>query len=135
MSYKDFNKMLDNLYNQIDNSKSKNQIYLPEPKINKKPTRIDWLNINKFLKIVNRSIEHFINYLKNERKIDANYHNKLFIIHGKFRKDDINKIMIEYVNKYCKCPSCNSFDTVLAKDGSTRKDKIICNKCKSITFC
>ena len=134
MSHLNFNEMLDNLYKQIDRT-TDSTVYLPEPKINKKPTRIDWTNTDKFLKTVNRSFEHFINYLKVERKICAGYQNKIFIIPGRFRKEDINKIMLEYVNKFCKCPVCNSFDTILAKDGTVRKEKIICNKCKSITFC
>lgn len=135
MSYLDFNKMLDNLYDQLDQTNSKTTFYIPEPKINKKPTRLDWLNATEFLKTINRSLDHFINFLKTERKVIASYHKNIIIIKGKFRKTDINKMMIEYVNKFCKCPVCSSFDTLLAKDGTIRRDKLICQKCKSTTFC
>ncbi|ADO67086.1 putative eIF-2B/eIF-5 [Cafeteria roenbergensis virus] len=135
MSYLDFNSMLNNLYTKFGDSSFENVFYLPEPKISKKSTRIDWININVFLKSVNRSIEHFINYLKNDRKISTTYQNNILIIQGKYRKEDINKMMLEYVNKFCKCPICSSYDTLLVKDGTIRKEKIICSKCKSTTFC
>lgn len=136
MSYLDFNKMLDELYLEL-NKKTKNNttFYIPEPKINRKPTRLDWLNAKEFLKKVNRSYEHFITFLKTDRNIVASIVNKVFIIQGKYKKEDINKIILEYINKFCKCSVCGGMDTYLAKDVSIRKEKVVCNTCKSTTYC
>lgn len=133
MSYKDFNKMLDSLYESIDESKT-SKFYIPEPKFTKKPTRMDWNNVNEFLKIINRHPIHFVSFIKNERKIMANYNGSILMLQGKFRKDDITKIMTEYLDKYCKCPVCGSYHTKLVKDVTVRKEKINCDKCKSITY-
>ena len=134
MSYTDFNKMLDTLYESIDDTHS-SKFYIPEPKFNKKTTRLDWNNVNDFLKVINRHPLHFLSFIKNERKIMANYNDSILMLQGKFKKEDITKIMTEYLNKYCKCPVCNSYETTLIKDGSVRRDKISCCKCKSTTFC
>lgn len=135
MSYKNFSIMLNKLYQQLDNKKKEFVLCLPEPKISKKPTRLDWLNINMFLKKINRSPEHFIHFLKDERKISVSYQRNILIIQGKFKIEDINKIILEYVNKYCKCLECGCYDTLLIRDGSTRKDKINCHNCHSTKFC
>lgn len=135
MSELQFNKMLDELYDELASQNANSNLHLPEPKINKKPTRLDWNNINDFLKIINRSKNHFLLFLKNDRKILANYNNQILMIQGKYHKNDIIKIMTEYTNKFVKCPICKSYDTILSKDLSIRKDKINCNKCKSINYC
>lgn len=130
-----FNKMLDSLYEELSSQNSNNNLRLPEPKINKKPTRLDWNNINEFLKIINRSQDHFISFLKNDRKILSTFKDKTLMIQGKYNKNDIIKIMTEYVNKYSLCPICSSYDTILSKDMTIRKEKINCNKCKSSNYC
>ena len=136
----DFNTMLDNLYLQLDVIKEEPiKFYLPEPKISKKSTRLDWINVKDFLKTVNRSYEHFLNFIKHERKVNASYNvvdgNNVLMIQGRIKKEDISKIMLEYTDKYTKCFICSSYNTVLVKDGLIKKDKIVCNKCKSVHYC
>lgn len=136
MSYKNFNKMLDNLYNLLgDYSQESTKFYLDEPQCNKKPTRLDWINVNNFLKKINRSSNHFLNYIINVRKILATYNGTVMIIQGKYNKNDITKIMLEYISNYCSCSICNSYDTILIKDFTIRKEKLFCNKCKSVNYC
>lgn len=136
MSYKNFNKMLDNLYNLLgDYSQESTKFYLDEPQCNKKPTRLDWINVNNFLKKINRSSNHFLNYIINVRKILATYNGTVMIIQGKYNKNDITKIMLEYISNYCSCSICNSYDTILIKDVTIRKEKLFCNKCKSVNYC
>ena len=135
MSYKEFNKMLDNLYESLDTSTESSKFYISEPKFNKKPTRLDWLNVNDFLRTVNRHPSHFLSYIINVRKLRATYDGKIMMLQGKYKKDDLTKIMTEYIQKYCKCSICGSFDTTLLKDTSLRKDKLSCNKCKSVNYC
>lgn len=130
----DFNTMLDELYIQLDKNNKYNFV-IPEPKFNKKPTRIDWINIKEFLKTVNRSYEHFLSFVKDERKMVASYNKRTLMIQGKFKPDDIIKVMKEYLNKYCKCPVCSKYNTYLVRDTELRKDKIICDTCKSNTYC
>lgn len=135
MSYKEFNKMIDELYDIIGDVKKNNKFFIPEPIISKKPTRLDWINVNQFLKAANRSNTHFLNYITNTRKIIATFDNSILMIQGKYRKDDLTKIIKEYLNIYSKCNVCNSLNTTLLRDTKLRKDKISCNKCKSINYC
>ena len=136
MSYKNFDLMITELYEELKqvNHSTKNDFYIPEAKITKKPTRLDWINFFDFLKKINRSPQHFIKFLKHERKIDGDLVGTVLIIQGKYRKEDVSKIMVEYTNKFCLCPICKSYNTNLLKDAIIKKEKISCLKCKSQTF-
>ena len=132
--YKDFDFTNNQLYNQIKNIKSKNNFFLPEVQAIKKTTRIDWINVNIFLKTINRNIQHLILFLKNDRRMTVSFTNNVLMIQGKFNKTDIEKIMIEYSKKYCQCKVCLNFNTSLLKDSQYKKYKLSCNTCKSTLF-
>jgi len=127
-----FETMLSELYTDLSRMKTPSEINLPEPKIDKKPTRISWLNVNEYLSKINRPIEHLLRYLKKERNVDASFLEDKLILQGKLRKEDIEKIMLEYLNAYVKCPICNCNYTTL--ETLMRKDRINCSRCLSKTF-
>lgn len=132
MDYKDFNCMLSNVYDSLKESNGK--LFLPEVITEKKPTRIDFINVTEIFKIINRDIKHFIKFLDKTRGISSDFHNKKLLIQGKYNKDNINKYLIEYIKKYVFCPSCKNYHTLLVKDGATKKEKIKCLDCNSINF-
>lgn len=127
-----FETMLSELFTDLSQLKKSTEINLPEPKVDKKPTRISWLNVDEYLKKINRPVEHLLKYMKKERNVDASFIEDRIIIQGKLRKDDIEKIMLEYLDRYVKCPICNCNFTSL--ENVMRKDRINCSRCLSKTF-
>jgi len=130
----DFNTMLEELTVKLKNLKNPSKLNLPEPIIDKKTTRLSWLNVNDFLKIINRPIEHLIKYMKNDRQMNVSLINDVLMIQGKFQKKDLQKIMLEYIARYVKCPVCGNNHTNLIKDTLLRKEKIHCPRCLSKVF-
>jgi len=130
----EFDTMLEELFMELKELKSPSKLNLPDPKFDKKPTRLSWLNVNDYLRIINRPIDHLIKYLKTDRQMNVAMIDDTLIIQGKFHKKDLEKIMLEYISRYVKCPVCGNNYTSLVKDMSLRKERIECNRCLSKTF-
>lgn len=130
----DFDNMLTELTLELKNIKTQTRLNLPEPKCDKKPTRLSWLNVNDYLKIINRPIEHLIKYMKTDRQMNVSLIDNVLMIQGKFQKNDLQKVMLEYISRFVKCPICGNNFTSLEKDIRLRKERITCSRCLSKTF-
>jgi translation initiation factor 2 beta subunit (eIF-2beta)/eIF-5 len=116
-----FNKMIDEIYTIININKSKKKIQLPNLNVDIETNRLYWKNINEFLDLINRPIEHFINYLKYElnnkeiNMITSSLEDGI-IIHQKYPKlKKIIDVRNKYIEIYVICSSCNSYNTTLTK--------------------
>ena len=64
MSY-DFECLLNEAYESLE-IKTKTNLVLPKVESYSTVTRLHWKNIMDYLKLINRTPEHFINYIKTE---------------------------------------------------------------------
>lgn len=132
----DFNTMLDDAYNQIE-QKKKNKLIIPSLVTEKTATRLHWLNTNQFLHSINRTPDHLLLFLKSElANKEINWVSSTIddglIIHGKkIKSTDISDLILKYVNHYVICSSCKSSDTLLNKFNS-KKYEFICTNCNMI---
>ena len=129
-----FNIMLDKTYESISSLKKFNKIKLKEPQLGYINNKKCWIDINIFLKDINRNSEHFINFLKKqtENNIQWRDNNKSEIIFkNKINKIILKKYIINYI-KYCVlCKQCNNMNTILNRDKDIKKYKLICSNCKT----
>ena len=129
MSY-DFDTLMNEAYDSLENTTNNTHLILPKIICEITVTRINWKNVNEYLKIIKRHPDHFINFLKIE------YPDKEFswfsgsisdglIIHGKFLKQQfIHDFALKYINMFVICSACKSADTNLIKNS-----KLYCFEC------
>jgi len=122
MSY-DFECLINEAYESLE-TRTKTNLVLPKVESYSTVTRLHWKNIMDYLKLINRTPEHFINYIKTEnpdKEISwmSGELNEGIIIHGKFLKQQlINDIIIKYINSFVICSACKSYNTELIKKSS-----------------
>ncbi len=134
----EFNKMLDIVYNNISEHNNKLQnsqkMVVPNPVIEYSTTNTYWKNVKKILMTINRSPEHFIDFIQTEMKtgewISSSKSDGIVLI-GKFKIDKIMHVLQDYIKKYVICNICNSSNTILDKNKDLRLYMIKCNKCNS----
>ena len=56
------------------------------------------------------------------------------VLSSKIKNDSIISLMEKYVLNYVTCSQCQSCNTIMTKDTSTRSNIIRCNVCKSTKY-
>jgi translation initiation factor 2 beta subunit (eIF-2beta)/eIF-5 len=130
-----FELLLDELYDELENLKKIEKIKLPKPEIIRKNNKYLWKNVNNFLKIVNRHPDHFIKFIENNfiHKVvwmSNNRDDGLFFIQRTDTNYVIN-IMNNYIKLCVQCSQCNCINTNFEKDNDIKKFKLCCNNCKA----
>ena len=130
-----FETMLDNIYSKLDLKNNNYQLILPDPILIKNGTKTIWKNIKEYLRIVNRSPDHFLSFLNYETSSTVTFLTESksdgCIFQNKIKKDLICDLMKKYINEYYICKSCKSINTLIIKDKKIRKYTFICNDCKN----
>jgi translation initiation factor 2 subunit 2 len=130
-----FFKMLNDVYVELDTlTTNSSKLIIPDPIIEKSTTNTYWKNVKKILQSINRSPEHFIEFLNKELKTGewiSNSKSDGIVMIGKFTKNQIMHVISEYIKKYVICNICNSIDTIMDKNKELRSYFVLCNKCKS----
>ena len=129
-----FESSVDEAYEKLCNLNNKTKIILPDFKVDSTSTRVHWSNIEEILKTMNRDLDHFISWLKNElvdkdiswlsgSKSDG------IIINGKrLQKTTIVNLVIKYSNIYVICSSCKTIETTMCKI-ARKQYKFKCSNC------
>ena len=129
----DFNTMLDDIYSQLNDNKSKKTI-VPNPVIITSTTNTYWKNIKQILKTINRPPDHFLTFINNELA-ETNWKTQSksdgLVIIGKFRIDKIKKVLQKYILTYVLCNSCKSMHTSISKNKTLRTYELKCSSCLS----
>jgi translation initiation factor 2 subunit 2 len=130
----EFEIMLDEAYNLLENNKTNNlDIKIPEPILIKNGNKILWKNVKEYLKIVKKPPDHFLLFLNNELSNCVSWISDSksdgLIFQTKIISSSIIKLMKKYLIEYVICKSCHSNDTELIKDKNIRKYKFKCNFC------
>jgi translation initiation factor 2 beta subunit (eIF-2beta)/eIF-5 len=119
-----FNELLDEAYDKLDNNDNITLIVLPKIETEIGTTRLHWKNVNLFLETINRSPEHILIYLKHQmpdKNIDWFSGDKSngIIIHGRFLKNNmLIELLKKYVNQYVICPCCKKSTSTMHKETS-----------------
>lgn len=130
-----FEEMLDSVYEQLEEMNQPNRkLVIPAPVIEQSTTNTYWKNIKKILMVIDRSPDHFVDFLNKELKtgnwVSESKSDGLVLI-GKFKIAQITAVLQEYVKKYVVCNICKSLETKLEKNKDLRCYKVDCTKCHS----
>lgn len=133
----DFTIMVDEAYNILNNDNFINNIILPKIDCDITPTKLYWKNLTDYLNIINRSSDHFYNFIKNElSNKEINWYsankNDGIIIHGKYLKISLLLDLIKkYINLFVICTSCKNTNTILTRI-TTKKYEFKCLACEMV---
>lgn len=125
-------ELLNRLYEKLPSELSNEKLTLRPPIISFIGKRTVWKNFNNFCHNIKRSNEHvssfFITELTTSGSMDSACQ---LILNGRFKQNDIQTLVKQYVNEYVICHVCKKADTFLDKDPVTRLTFVTCNRCNS----
>jgi translation initiation factor 2 beta subunit (eIF-2beta)/eIF-5 len=135
----EFELMLDEIYQEIDETKRKREnIILPDIVLIKNGTKTIWKNIKEFIKIMKRTPEHFYNFISFETSNKVNWISESksdgLNFQYKVKLDNIKLILNKYLLNCVICKECKSYNTKLSRDIKIRKFNFICQDCKTNYF-
>jgi translation initiation factor 2 subunit 2 len=113
--------MLSKIYSKLQEHQSikpKNVVKIPPVNAFKVGTnKTLWANFDKLCKSVKRNPEHIFNFFENELGTSSSVDSKeRLLIRGKFKGEELNKVLSKYINEYVICKVCGSKDTTLVKE-------------------
>jgi translation initiation factor 2 beta subunit (eIF-2beta)/eIF-5 len=129
----DLDSLLDRLYENLGGDQYKKiRINIRPPEITSLPKRTIITNMAIIADHIKRDVNIIHTFFKSELQATITINEKgHFIIRGKFKQSNIEKILKSFIAIYCQCFTCKCLDTNLEdKNGFKR---IVCNKCKAIT--
>lgn len=106
---------------------------IPVPKLARVGTKkISWLNFTDTAQVLGRTVGHLMIFFLSELGTEGNLDgNKYFIMKGRYTVSQIESLLKKYIMEYVKCGVCNSMETSIIRDQSTRLYFIKCEKCMS----
>jgi len=125
--------LVDKFYSEhTELTKDDKKIRIPPPEILSKDRKTFINNFVKLCESMKRKQNELSSYIAKELQIDTSISgNGILIIHGTYKKNNINKLIEKYVINYVQCPICKQCDTYYSKASKT--NYIECNKCKART--
>lgn len=129
-----FDNMLNEAYSLLGLKEENNKLILPDLLLEYGTTKVHWINIEHFLKTINRPSNHFIKWLNKEiPNININWLSNLetdgLLLHNKnIKKDYLINILLKYINNYVICSSCKSYNTIIQKNN--KQYEFICLNCE-----
>ena len=133
-----FSTMLNSLYCKLAEESKSETLVLSRPELKKVGKKMVWKNAKSYLMSINRDPTHFINYVGKETNCNGTWKTSkksdgiIFTI--KVNQQSISNLMTGYAEKYVKCSECGSYNSVMSKDNSVRKNKILCLDCNSSRY-
>ena len=112
---------------------NKGAFRMPRPIVNLVgKTRSAWMNFGDFVKTLNRNQDHLFQYVLGELGVDGTIGGEnQFFLKSRINSKDIETILRRYIRDYVQCPNCQSLNTIIRKDQSTRLTQIYCENCKT----
>ena len=129
----DYAKLLDRIFCSTRNNSTRKKTHLDPPIIERVGTKkVIWKNFNETANTIKRDPDHIFKYflveLSTTGSIDLN---KRFLIKGIFNRQNIEKILLEYIKKYVTCNTCKGVNSVITRHVSSRIDMLHCNSCNA----
>lgn len=134
----DFDTMADEAFIILDkesiSSIKAQRMELPNYDIKTETTKLHWKNVKDFMIKINRSPDHFMEFLMKEnsgKEVSWMSSSKAdgLQIHGKYLKQKLVMDQMEkYISMYVKCPSCRRYNTTIDKS-PVASSYFLCQDC------
>ena len=133
-----FEKMLDKLFLVLEEDPTENKLRIGQPIFKRESKNKIWVNAKNYLQTINRDPDHFIIFMNKETNGVANWKTSHksdgIVLSSKTKDNNIISLMEKYILNYVTCSQCQSCNTIMTKDTSTRSYMIKCKVCKSIKY-
>lgn len=129
-----YDEMLQRLYAQMEPSTSlSKRVRIQAPKLSLIGSkRTGWTNFEKTAEALHRDPFHLSSFLEAELGTNVSHAKEgLLVIKGRFKTIQIESLLKKYVDKYLKCKTCSSHNTLLVRNQLTRLTSQQCTDCKS----
>jgi len=73
-------------------------------------------NLDKIAQVLMRDPNHLLRYIVKRLATSGSRADDKVILKGKFKNDQLNSLVEEYMREYVYCPVCNRPDTSLTKE-------------------
>ena len=128
--------MLTELYNNLKSNINK-PLIITDIQLESSRVKTIWVNITTIMKSIKRDANIFINFLKNELKVDVTWksNNKsegIIIFMKSCKKEQLVSLLKKFINKFVICTSCKSYRTKIKKNKKARLYDLKCYNCKTI---
>lgn len=105
------NRIFDQL-NELQASSQSRKISLQPPQISRLPKKTMFVNFQLICKSLQRSPDHFLQFLLTELETTASIDgDKRLILRGTFSSRNIENILRRYIKEYVECTNCHSLNT------------------------
>lgn len=129
----EYNDLLERIFKQLDNLQASSQsrkVSLQPPQISRLPKKTMFVNFQLICKSLQRSPDHFLQFLLTELETTASIDgDKRLILRGTFSSRNIENILRRYIKEYVECTNCHSLNTSMNRDPNTRLFNLECNNC------
>uniref|UniRef100_A0A0G4IC10 Translation initiation factor IF2/IF5 domain-containing protein n=1 Tax=Chromera velia CCMP2878 TaxID=1169474 RepID=A0A0G4IC10_9ALVE len=106
------------------------KISVKPPKMERVSTKkVGWTNFEEICQMLNRSPDHLFHFVLVELATEGSIAGPQLILKGRFGTKHIESLLRRYIREYVTCKMCNSSNTKLEKDHSTRLQIIKCSAC------
>lgn len=128
-----YDEMLRRLFEKMEPSSASKKLRLQPPRLALIGTkRTGWSNFESSAENLKRDPMHLSSFIESELGTTVSHAKEgLFVMKGRFKTIQIEKLLIKYVDKYVKCKTCQSCNTKLVKNQVTRLTSMQCENCKS----
>lgn len=135
-----FELMIDEAYQTLNQTNSSDLLILPEIILDIGTTRLRWKNVKDYLRVIRRNPDYFIDFLKHQipgKEINWFSGSKsegLIMMGPRQKKFEITELARKFVNDYVICTSCKKVNTCMNKLTS-KTYEITCNDCGNRSTC
>ena len=129
----DYEKMVDRLYATLpEETKRHERFVMPQAESFVQGHKTIVRNFGSILKVIKRERKHLFKFLAKETATSAaiDDSNRL-VLNGKFNREQVNKLVSDYISQFVLCPECKKPDTKVVEKQGVRMLK--CEACGAIS--
>lgn len=128
-----YEEMLSRCYNHMEETQEAKRLRLALPKIIQIGSkRTGWTNFTQTASLLQREISHMCSFIEAELGTTLSQtKDGALVLKGRFRALQIETILRKYIDKFVKCRTCKSNDTILERNQLTRLTSCKCRICYS----
>ena len=129
----EYEKMLDGLYAGLPaETKRHERFEMPQAESFIQGNKTFVKNFGFILKVINRDRKHLFKFLAKETATSAAIDDSgRLVLNGKFGREQVNKLVSDYINLFVLCPECKKPDTKVIEKQGVRMLK--CEACGAIS--
>jgi translation initiation factor 2 subunit 2 len=113
---KEYSKLLDRVLSATPPQGPSRRLEVPRMQSFNEGMKTMISNLDKIAQVLMRDPNHLLRYIVKRLATSGSRADDKVILKGKFKNDQLNSLVEEYMREYVYCPVCNRPDTSLTKE-------------------